>query len=115
MVAGNCDFFCRDYPETLVLSLEQHRILLTHGHRFGVKEGLSRPLMHAVAADADVVIFGQTHEPLLRTVAVGSEIGGRVLEKPIYLFNPGSIGMGRHSFGTLSLRPDLVFFSHGEL
>ena len=114
-VSGNCDFFCRDYPETLLLPMGGHRVLLTHGHRFGVKEGLERLMRYATVADADVVIYGHTHLPHLQVLESGTVLGERTLERPMYLFNPGSIGMGSHSFGTLTLRPDLVFFAHGEL
>jgi hypothetical protein len=38
---------------------------------------------------------------------VGSEVGGCVLEKPLYVLNPGSIGSARdgsrEGFGTLEL------------
>ena len=115
MVKGNCDWFGGERPEEIVMALEGHTLLLTHGHRYGVKSGLGALLKHAAEVDADVVVYGHTHKPDLQIVDAGETVGNKTLGKPIYLFNPGSIGDCGHSFGTLSLRPDCVFFSHGNL
>ena len=111
MVKGNCDWFGGERPDEIVMALGGHRVLMTHGHNYGVKNGLGKLLMHALNVGADVVMFGHTHQPYLHTITETAQ--GKTLENPIYLFNPGSIGSG--SFGTLTLRPDLVFFSHGTL
>ena len=89
---------------------------MVHGHRYGVKSGMGALLSHAAARDADIVLFGHTHIPHEECIPVGTEIGGVVLTRPMYLFNPGSIGRsGTPSFGTLSLTKDTVLLSHGEL
>ena len=118
-VQGNCDWTPRladgiQVSDELILQFEGHRILLSHGHRYCVKSGCGAILSHAVRMEADIVIFGHTHQPISETVPAGSEVGGAVLSRPIYLFNPGSIGQGG-SFGTLSLRGDTVLFSHGRV
>ena len=115
MVSGNCDWFGGERPDEIVMAMEGHTLLLTHGHRYSVKSGLGALLYHAVEVGADVVTYGHTHVPELQIVEAGEIVAGKPLEKPIYLFNPGSIGSSEHSFGTLTLRPDLVFFSHGNL
>ena len=117
-VQGNCDWTPRladgeQVSDELLLQFEGHRLLLAHGHRYGVKSGYGAILSHAVRTGADVVIFGHTHQPTLEIVPAGAEIGGEVLLRPVYLFNPGSIGQGG-SFGTLSLRGENVLFSHGR-
>ena len=115
MVKGNCDWFGGERPEEIVMALEGHTLLMCHGHRYSVKSGLGTLLYRAVEASADVVLYGHTHEPSLRVIEAGETVAGISLQRPIYLFNPGSIGSCDASFGTLTLRPDLVFFSHGNL
>ncbi len=115
-VQGNCDLFLRDVdgiPEERILEWEGHRILACHGHRRGVKEGLSRLLYYGVEQDCDILLYGHTHVPRIDTVPAGTEILGKRLMRPIYLFNPGSLAEG--SFGTLFLKGEQVLLSHGSL
>ena len=114
-VRGNCDFGMRfsDTPTERTVDLWGHRIFMTHGNSFFVKSGYGALLSHAARAGADIVLFGHTHTPLSVTVEAGERIGEVVLERPLYLFNPGSVGAG--SFGTLHLTENAVLFSHGTL
>lgn len=77
-VAGNCDHPVREPAQQLV-EIEGVKILMVHGHQYGVKEGLHRVHCLAAEAGARVVVFGHSH------VAVCLEEGG------VLLFNPGSI------------------------
>ena len=115
-VRGNCDWSSSDYADKTerLLHLEGHTLLLTHGHEWGVKGGLGALIAHAVDVGADIVLFGHTHKPTLQTIAAGERIGKTTLSRPMYLFNPGSIGDGG-SFGTLTLKGDAVLFGHGQL
>ena len=123
-VAGNCDWFSAGAmgalpPTECVTALQGHTILLTHGHRFGVKGGYGALLAHAVGIGADIVLSGHTHMPHAEILPVGTQIGQTVLTRPLYLFNPGSIayntdGHGR-SFGVLLLRGETVLLSHGRI
>ena len=70
-------------------------------------------IAQAAKFDADIVLFGHTHEAYEETIPEGTLIGGKSLTRPMYLFNPGSIAQG--SFGTLVLKRDCVLFSHGSL
>ena len=121
-VAGNCDFFLplemgEENRDACFLSFEGHRILLTHGHLFGVKGGYGRLLSYAQSKGADIVLCGHTHVPFLQTIPAGGEIEGARLSRPMYLFNPGSIGRDAegkgYAFGTLVLKGENVLFSHG--
>ena len=115
-VRGNCDwFFFEDAPQERLVTLGGHRFFATHGHAYGVKSGTGALLSHAAHAGADVVLFGHTHNPLCEILPVGSEVGGIRLTRPMYLFNPGSIGDTSRSFGTLSLMGDQLLFSHGNI
>ncbi len=121
-VRGNCDWMCAplvvdgrsvDAPEEELLMWEGLRILLCHGHRYGVKSGLSVAIAHAASRGADILVFGHTHEPLERRIAPGEMHGGVAVEKPLLVFNPGSIGDGR--FGTLTVRRGVPLLGHGSL
>lgn len=120
-VRGNCDWSLCDYadkPERL-LYLEGHTILMVHGHEWGVKGGLGALIAHAAEVGADIVLFGHTHKPTLVTLAAGEAVGKTTLARPMYLFNPGSIGYDEDgkgpSFGTLTLKGETVLFGHGRL
>lgn len=68
------------------------RLFLTHGHRYRVKWGLYDALCAAREQDADVLLFGHTHRPLMD------------YEDGLYLMNPGSLGYGG-SCGILDITP----------
>ena len=115
-VRGNCDFgvFFEDADTERLLFFEGHALLLTHGHTYGVKSGEGALIARAAALGADIVLFGHTHTPTERVLPSGSVIGGAALSRPMYLFNPGSIGY-EGFFGTLLLKGDTVLFSHGRV
>lgn len=105
-VRGNCDaFFCRA-TEEMTLDLDGVRIFLHHGHTSGVKHGLGGACASALRAEADVCLFGHTHE---RHLSYEQNEG----RKPFYLFNPGSIGAGE--YGIMEIRRGEVLLSHGKL
>ena len=78
-VRGNCDL-SSDLPETELFSVGAVKLLITHGHIFGVKRGLSPLIDEAIALGADIVMFGHTH------IAVSTMAGG------LYVLNPGTCG-----------------------
>lgn len=89
-VRGNCDG--PGPEETRVLTRDGHVILMTHGHRQGVKLGLHRLWFTAREANAELVLFGHTHTPL-------QEQKGNIT-----FLNPGSIGRGwPPTFGLVTL------------
>ncbi len=116
-VRGNCDFFAplwHDCPTEQTLCFEGHTILLTHGATFGVKGGLGMLERASAEMGADIVLFGHTHVPYLETIPAGETVGNTKLTRPLYLFNPGSIGYSG-SFGHLYLTADTVLLSHGTV
>jgi len=110
-VCGNCDVGYRltDIACTAVdtVTLCGRRILFTHGDAFGVKYSMAPLLSEAKAREADIVLFGHTHEP--------TELCVTEADRPIYLFNPGTVGGrgGKMTFGLLTLTERDVLFSHG--
>ena len=94
-VRGNCDFFgASDTPELRELIFCGHKLLLTHGHRYEVKSGLSRLVSFALAKGADLVLFGHTHSACEIRLESGEDFFGVKLSRPLILFNPGSTGYG---------------------
>ena len=88
-VGGNCDF---KGGAEVIAEIDGVRILLTHGHMYGVKSSLLSLTMRARELDCSVAIFGHTHEPLLS------------YENGILLINPGaSSGYGRKSYAFMHI------------
>ena len=115
-VRGNCDWYSSDLADKTerLLYFEGHTILICHGHEWGVKSGMGALIAHAAEVGADIVLFGHTQVPTLTTIAAGEIVGKTVLSRPMYLFNPGSIGYDG-SFGVLTLKGESVLLSHGKL
>ena len=118
-ISGNCDFggmFGSDNAmETQTVEIGGKRIFITHGHRFGVKSTLTPLLSEAVSRDADIVLFGHTHEKCEGLLTDDNELGLKI-KKPLYIMNPGSIGSYPYDFGVITIdREGRVLLSHGSL
>ena len=86
-VPGNCDFRPQEPTERL-LELRGKRILLCHGHTYGVKQSLVTAGFAAEEQELDLFLFGHTH------VKMDEVHGG------IRCLNPGSVSIpkdGSHS------------------
>ena len=117
-VKGNCDW-CNDLyhgiycPEEQVITLEGHKLFLTHGHMYGAKFSTESLLRRALVLDCEAVLFGHSHIPL--------DVYGKAdADAPLcHLFNPGSLGRpycGEPSYGLLQIsEKDGLIFSHGSL
>lgn len=78
-VRGNCDFF-GNLKDIAFFDAGSKRIMVTHGHLFGVKYGLEN-LSHKAEEDgADIAFFGHTH------ICADETLG------KVRLVNPGSCG-----------------------
>ena len=80
-VPGNCDFRPAEPAEQL-LFLDDKRVLMCHGHTYGVKQSLLTAGYTAEEQNLDLFLFGHTHRPLW-------DFRRRTL-----FVNPGSIGRG---------------------
>lgn len=110
-VRGNCDYPGEETPPLECLTaLSGHTLFLTHGHLFGAKSGISGLLSAGIERGADIVLYGHTHKPLEEYLPAGSLPS---LQKPMWIFNPGSLKNG--DFGMLTLEKETVLFSHGRL
>ncbi len=83
-VRGNNDFGSVLDDEKIV-PVGEHKIFMTHGHRYGLYFGVERLIYTAMEKGCDVLMFGHTHVPFLQ------EIDG------MWLVNPGSISLPRQS------------------
>ena len=113
-VSGNCDFFGVGVGvarEEELLCFEGKRILACHGHRYGVKGGLSALIASAHSKGVDVALFGHTHTP-------HEQLDYDAREHRLQLFNPGSLGRSpdrKIHYGLLEIRENGVLFSAAVL
>ena len=82
MVSGNNDFFS-DLPREEEFQLGRYRVLITHGHYYGVSVGTDRLKEEARSRNIDIVMYGHTHRP---------EID---IDDHVTVLNPGSLSYPR--------------------
>jgi uncharacterized protein len=96
-VAGNWDAPSPEFPHDLFIDAFGPRILLTHGHRWKVKEGMSALAEQAKATGANIVVFGHTHTAVV------------LMFDGILFVNPGSLaaprGRRERTFAVLDITP----------
>ncbi len=98
-VYGNSDGFDlrKDLPQVAELDLDGFRIVVTHGDQFGSP---NPDKLHEAFPDAEIIIFGHSHQPLLELV-----------DKTVTVMNPGGAGPPRFgippSVGILELEPGI--------
>ena len=82
IVSGNNDFFS-DLPREEVIDIEENKVLVTHGHYYGVSMGHEEIVEKTKAKDCQAVIYGHTHRPVVEE------------EDGILVINPGSLTFPR--------------------
>lgn len=97
MVPGNCDGWIISAPLKKQIVLEGTSILLSHGHRWGVKTGCDAAIADARAVGADILLFGHTHVSLCQQLSDG-----------LWILNPGP---ARSSFGLIELERGTILCS----
>ncbi len=104
-VRGNCDF--ENIEEELEFEIENKKIFVCHGDRYGVKHGLYDLEKKAKSIGANIVIFGHTHTPIIEE------------KNNIIYINPGSTSLPRgvdyRSFIILEISYDNVSFKEIRL
>lgn len=105
-VAGNCDIGSKEARLSMT-ELAGKKIVFCHGHMQGVRYGISGLCDLARQTDADVVLYGHTHERRC------DYIDG------VYYINPGSIGLPRDglapSYAAIDILPSGILCTHAEL
>lgn len=84
VVCGNNDFFCNVEDEKLI-SIAGYKVFISHGHRYGVSHNLDRIKMRGIECNADIIMFGHTHQPLIDKT------------DDVWIINPGSISLPRQA------------------
>lgn len=91
-VRGNCDKWDSDAAESLRFNADGVGIYMTHGHRQNVKMTLDALANAVHFSGAQLGLFGHTHCPELKKMG------------DVTLFNPGSAGRGRRSWGLVAVK-----------
>lgn len=81
-VAGNCDYASK-YPKERIIEVNGRKIFFTHGDLYGVKSSINNIYYRGRELEADIVLFGHTHQQIIEK------------EQGIILMNPGSISLPR--------------------
>lgn len=94
-VVGNCDWdFMK--PVDVLLEIDNQKIWLTHGHKYGVKSANNKLLTEAIKNKIDIVVYGHTHIPIAE------------FRQGVLLFNPGSVarlrGKRGATYGVIEIR-----------
>jgi uncharacterized protein len=84
LISGNNDFF-NGLPKEKLIQIGKYRVMLTHGHRYGVNYSTNGILELARNNNADIVMFGHTHVPMID------------LSNSIWAINPGSLALPRQN------------------
>lgn len=95
MVKGNNDWY-GDGENELLLTIEGVKIFMTHGHTYNVKYGLDDFINRARHHEADLALFGHTHQAMVRQTP------------GLWLLNPGQMCIHGNriaaSYGIVTIR-----------
>ena len=92
---GNCDGYTTAKIDEFV-EVSDHRIWLTHGHHYGVKQSTQDLVRWSKYHEVDTVIYGHTHVP------------NNCYCDGILIFNPGSAYGGHATCGILDIDDQIV-------
>ena len=95
--------------DEITFTFDGIKFFALHGHTKGVKSTLVNAIYAAEQSEADVLLFGHTHEPIDTYLSQGEYN----LNKPLHIFNPGSLA--NYSYGLCEIRNGQFLFSHGTL
>ena len=104
-VRGNCDLSAAAKSE-ITFRADGKKILAVHGHKFNVKTSLLRLGLYALEKEADVALFGHTHDP------------AEYYFQGVLMYNPGSLGEPRGrapSVGIVTIDNGMVKISTNQL
>lgn len=85
IIGGNGDWSTY-YKQEMVVNIGGKKLLLVHGHRHSVDNGIHRLYYYAMEKKADCALFGHTHIPEI------------IREGDLFIMNPGSPSFPRGGF-----------------
>jgi putative phosphoesterase len=85
IVRGNTDYFDKDTADKLIIEIEKEKVLLVHGHLFGVKSYMHELENEAESDKVNICIFGHTHIPYYKE------------KNKIKYVNPGALQNGNYA------------------
>lgn len=94
-VRGNCDYGDTG-PEEQILELGGAKILICHGHRYGVKSGMGELIARAKSLGVQAVLYGHTHAPYLQE------------REGILVMNPGALSSLFRYYGIIEIENQQV-------
>lgn len=100
-VKGNCDMYAPDAFDEQLLILAGKRVFITHGHRYGVKNGYALLSNTAALKNADIALCGHTHTQFYQK------------QDGVILANPGALVNGR--YGVLRIENGEIAFKFGDM
>lgn len=106
IVKGNGDFGTL-YNEDELVEMYGKKIFLTHGHRYGVHRNLNNLYYRGLELEADIILYGHTHVPLVL------EENGITIMNPGSPTNPRSLD-GKLTFGIIDIG-DITEFNIVEI
>jgi putative phosphoesterase len=89
-VKGNCDWMC-DAPSKEIIKVLGKKIFITHGHLYNAKFGLYNMVCAAREEEADVLLFGHTHNAMTE------------YDDGLYMMNPGTCRGYGASYGYIDI------------
>ncbi len=105
-VAGNCDYYS-NLPDIGEFFLKGKKIVYTHGHRYSVRGSIDVLYSLAKEREADIVLFGHTHERFYS------------VRDGIHFLNPGSATIPRDgkgpSYAVIELTEKTTNIKHFDL
>lgn len=101
-VRGNCDFCC-SASNIETITLEGKKIFITHGHLYNAKYGLYNLVCAAREAEADLLLFGHTHNPL------------EDYDDGLHIVNPGSLHGYSASYAYIDVTEKGIVTRHFKL
>ena len=90
MVRGNCDWGST-LPAFGDITVSGIKIFYTHGYAYNVKYGPAEAIAAARSFQANVLLFGHTHEAMYD------------YEEGLYILNPGSLFGAQGTYGTIDI------------
>ncbi len=92
MVRGNCDWGSA-LPVIDEITVSGKKIFCTHGYSYNVKYGYGEAISAARSHEADILLFGHTHEAVCE------------YEDGLYIMNPGSLFGAQGTYGIIDITP----------